>query len=94
MDPKPPPSPAPPPPPPATEPALENLPDSCPVCAESREPDAQFCQACGHSFTGAPDAAPVESAGIPSLMLYAVVAFWAVLAILGMYWLYTVLYRL
>jgi hypothetical protein len=94
VDPKPPPSPAPPPPPVAPTPALSDLPLSCPVCNEAREEDAQYCQACGHNYTGGPDAAPVPSAGIPSLWLYAIVTFWAVLALLGMYWLYTTLYVL
>ena len=94
MDSKPPTSPAPPPPPPPNEPVLANLPAICPVCGESREEDAQFCQACGHNFVGGPDAAPAPSSGLHGPLLWLVVAFWAILGLLGIFWLYTSLFVL
>jgi apolipoprotein N-acyltransferase len=92
VDPKPPPSPAP--PPVAAEPATSGLAAVCPICGESRENDAQFCQACGHNFTGGADAAPTQSSGLRGPLLWLVVAFWAILAVAGLYWLYTSLYVL
>jgi hypothetical protein len=93
VDPKPPPSAAPP-PPIAAEPAeLNNLPAACPICGEARENDAQFCQHCGHNFVSA-DGAPKTQGGLRGPLLWVIVVFWAVLAIAGLAWLYTGLYRL
>ncbi len=41
---------------------------TCPVCGAGREPDATFCEACGHDFTGqsAPAPAPPGSPGARS----------------------------
>ena len=95
MDPKPPPSPSPSPPPPplAPEPVLSKLPSTCPVCGEARETDAQFCQACGHNFVASGDA-PAPTSGLRGPLLWLVVVFWSMLAIAGLYWLYTGLYKL
>ena len=93
MDPTPPPSPAPPPPPVAVEPELSNLPATCPICGDEREEDAQFCQNCGHNFVSGVGP-PAATGGLRGPVLWLVVLFWAVLGIVGLYWLYTGLFRL
>jgi hypothetical protein len=95
VDPKPPPSQASAPPPPAAvDPeALDSLPATCPICGEARDDDAQFCQHCGHNFVS-PNGAPKAQGGLRGPLLWIVVVFWAVLGVVGLYWLYTGLYRL
>jgi hypothetical protein len=101
----PPPPPAAPPPPPgggsaAQEPAASTppIPNAeiviCPVCREPRADDARFCEECGHDYGGqAP--APVEERGILSgPILWAIMLFWAALAIGGLFFLYNALWAI
>ena len=66
----------------------------CPVCREPRAEDARFCEECGHDYGGqAP--APVEERGMLSgPVLWAVMVFWVILAIGGLYFLYTALWAI
>ena len=95
MDPTPPPSPPPTPAPPAAaaEPALSNLPTICPICGEAREEDAQFCEACGHNFAGE-NGAPARIGRLRGPLLWLVILGWAIIAVIGLAWLYTGLYGL
>lgn len=94
MDPTPSPSAPPPPPPPAASAEqLKRLPATCPVCGDEREEDAQFCQNCGHNFVDG-DSQSAPKRGLPGPMWLILIVFWAILGIVGMYWLYTGLYGL
>jgi hypothetical protein len=76
-----------------SEPPLDSLPATCAVCGVAREPDDRFCEACGHDFT-APAPAPTGPGGMRGPLLWLFVLFWAALAVGGLIWLYTGLYRL
>jgi hypothetical protein len=70
----------------------------CPVCSEPRQEDSRYCEECGHDFgTEAPAAVPPpvpERTRLSGPTLWVVVLFWAVLAIGGLWFLYTALYSL
>ena len=80
-------------------PADEPLPNIeivvCPICREPRPGDARFCEECGHDFAEPPPApAPEERPLLSGPLLWAIMVFWALLAIGGLYFLYTVLWAI
>ena len=67
----------------------------CPTCAEPRQEDARYCEECGHDFSGDTPPPPVEERRrLSGPTLWLVVLFWAVLAVGGLWFLYTALYAL
>jgi hypothetical protein len=71
----------------------------CPTCGEPRQAEARYCEECGYDFGTDPPppvvAAPaVESSRLSGPVLWLVIVFWAVLAVAGLYFLYTALYAL
>jgi hypothetical protein len=71
----------------------------CPTCNEPRQEDARYCEECGYDFGEAPPpsgtpAPPQERTRLTGPMLWLAVLFWAVLAVAGLYFLYTALYSL
>jgi len=85
------------PPPDADEP-LPNIEITiCPVCREPRAEDARFCEECGHDFGGQPIAGPAAEEERPMFsgpVLWAIMLFWAALAIGGLFFLYNALWSL
>jgi len=71
---------------------------ACPTCGEPRQADARFCEECGFDYgTDAPPAAAPaveERSRLSGPVLWLVLLFWAVLAVGGLYFLYTALYAL
>ena len=69
----------------------------CPVCSEPRAADARFCEECGHDYGNEPPPpAPAveERPRLSGPLLWLVIALWAVLAVAGLYFLYTVLWAI
>ena len=68
----------------------------CPECEEPRQADARYCEECGHDFGTAPVAPPPteERSRLSGPVLWLVLAFWAALAIGGLWFLYSALYSL
>jgi hypothetical protein len=66
----------------------------CPVCSEPRQEDARYCEECGHDFGEAPAAPVEERSRLTGPVLWLVVLFWAALAVVGMFFLYTSLYAI
>jgi len=95
---------SPPPPPGAPAPSPAAPPHAvlliCPACGEPRQADARYCEECGHDFGEAPppaSATPTGAADRPRLtgpVLWLVVVFWAVAAIVGLYFLYSAIWSL
>ena len=92
-----------PPPPPATSPPAPASPNApqivvmiCPECDEPRQADARYCEECGHDFGTEPVPPPPaeERPRISGPVLWLIVAFWAILAVGGLWFLYTALFSL
>ena len=68
----------------------------CPVCREPRAEDARFCEECGHDYGAQPIAPPVEEERpmFSGPVLWAIMVFWAALAIGGLFFLYNALWSL
>ena len=67
----------------------------CPACSEPRQADARYCEECGHDFGTAPVPPPAEERSrLSGPVLWLIVAFWAIIAIGGLWFLYTALYSL
>lgn len=68
----------------------------CPECSEPRQAEARYCEECGHDFGTDPVPPPPEEERprLSGPVLWLVVAFWAVLALGGLWFLYTALYSL
>jgi hypothetical protein len=77
----------------------------CPVCKEPCAEDIRYCEECGHDFeTAGPivatsaatatAAAPEERTGFSGPILWLVMVFWVVLAIGGLFFLYTALWTI
>jgi len=84
--------------PPSTPPAAPAG-RACPTCGEPRQIDARFCEECGFDYgTDPPPPAPApaveERSRLSGPVLWLVLAFWVVLAVGGLYFLYTALYAL
>ena len=103
----PPPPPIKPPPPPpggeaapaSTVPAAdEPIPNAdiviCPVCKEPRAEDARFCEECGHDYGTVVPPPPEERPLFRGPVLWAITAFWAVLAVAGLFFLYYALWAI
>lgn len=67
----------------------------CPVCREPRAEDARFCEECGHDYGGQP-VPPVEEERprLSGPVLWAVMVFWAALAIGGLFFLFNALWAI
>jgi hypothetical protein len=68
----------------------------CPACSEPRQDDARFCEECGHDFgtDAVPPPATEERSRLSGPVLWLIVVFWAVLAVGGLWFLYTALFSL
>ena len=67
----------------------------CPECNEPRQADARYCEECGHDFGTDPVPPPTEERSrLSGPVLWLVMAFWAIIAIGGLWFLYTALYSL
>ena len=109
MEPQPPPSSTPPPQPappradagtanlPAESPS-EPLPNAdiriCPVCREPRAEDARFCEECGHDYGGQPTPREEERGLMSGPLLWAILVFWIVVIVGGLYFLYNALWAI
>ena len=109
MEPQPPSSSTPPPPPSAprgdaggaasSAPSSSPLPNAeivvCPVCREPRAEDARFCEECGHDYGGeAPPPVPEERPMFSGPVLWAIMVFWVILALVGLFFLYNALWAI
>jgi hypothetical protein len=82
----------------STAPSTEELPNIeiviCPVCKEPRAEDARFCEECGHDY-GTELPPPVEERPtFTGPVLWAIMLFWAALAIGGLFFLYNALWAI
>ena len=68
----------------------------CPECSEPRQAEARYCEECGHDFGTAPVPPPPseERSRLSGPVLWLIVAFWAILAVGGLWFLYTALFAL
>jgi hypothetical protein len=69
----------------------------CPVCKEQRAEDARYCEECGHDFESEiPPTPPLpeERTGFSGPVLWLVMVFWVVLAVVGLTFLFTALWSL
>ena len=67
----------------------------CPVCREPRAEGASFCEECGHNYAESPPAPPPEERSMLSgPLLWAVMLFWAALAVAGLFFLYNALWAI
>lgn len=68
----------------------------CPECSEPRQAEARYCEECGHDFGTEPVPPPPteERPRISGPVLWLIVAFWAILAVGGLWFLYTALFSL
>jgi hypothetical protein len=68
----------------------------CPECSEPRQADARYCEECGHDFGTDPVPPPPteERSRISGPVLWLIVAFWAILAVGGLWFLYSALFSL
>jgi hypothetical protein len=68
----------------------------CPDCGEMRQAEARYCEECGYDFGTEPVPPPAveERSRLSGPVLWLVVAFWAILAIGGLWFIYTALYSL
>jgi len=109
VEPQPPSRSTPPPPPPAPPPARPDgdataisdgpLPNVeiviCPVCREPRAEGASFCEECGHNYAESPaEPPPEERSMLSGPLLWAVMLFWAALAVAGLFFLYNALWAI
>lgn len=93
-------SPATPPPPAASPPGGTPAPPAggsavvvviCPACNTPRDGDVRYCEECGHDYEGG--TAPAQEQSILSgPLLWAFMVFWAVLAVAGLWFLFSVLW--
>ena len=94
-------SPAPPPPPPAAAPkggvpaapaggpALVTV---CPACGQPRAEGTRYCEECGHDYGGATAPEAEERPLLSGPMLWAFMLFWIILAVAGLWFLFSALW--
>jgi len=64
----------------------------CPACGQPRAEDTRYCEECGHDYGGATAPEAQERPMLSGPALWAFMLFWAILAIAGLWFLFSALW--
>ncbi|MGE3912735.1 MAG: zinc-ribbon domain-containing protein [Chloroflexota bacterium] len=64
----------------------------CPSCGEPRAEDVRYCEECGHDYGGQAAEVAEERSRLSGPLLWVFMLFWVVLAIAGLWFLFTALW--
>lgn len=64
----------------------------CPACGEARAEGARYCEECGHDYGGKTAAEAEDRNFLRGPVLWVFMLFWALLAVGGLWYLFTLLW--
>jgi hypothetical protein len=64
----------------------------CPACGEPRAEGTRYCEECGHDYGGATAPEAEDRTFLKGPILWAFMAFWVVLAVAGLWFLFSALW--
>ena len=64
----------------------------CPACNAPRDGDVRYCEECGHDYENGAAPEAVERSVLSGPVLWAFMLFWVLLAVAGLWFLFSVLW--